>query len=104
MMRFRMSDQAQAQRRALNVPMWLVEALARPDARGAGPLLGGHVLAAVAAGLRDEARAYAGLFVVCDGRGTITSVARVTQRLAPRSERGTGEHQPRHAMTARRTG
>ena len=81
-LRFRVSDHAFLQQKTLQVPMCLLEAWVQPYLRGASALLSTRDLARFSAELRKIARPFLGLYVVADGRGTITHIAKMSHRLS----------------------
>ncbi|MBE9608715.1 hypothetical protein [Chitinilyticum piscinae] len=78
--RFRLSDSARAQRFALNVPFTILELLAQPRLTGASRLLDQDDLAVLSPLQREQARVWLGLYVVSDGKGTITGIYRMPHR------------------------
>ena len=80
--RFRLSDQAFLQQQTLQVPMQLLEQLVQPAWRGSAKLLSARELHRLPVPLRLMARRFLGLYVVADGQGFITQIAKMPHRIA----------------------
>lgn len=78
--RFRLSDNARAQRFALNVPFPVLELLAQPRLAGASRLFDNGDLASLSGIQREQARTWLGLYIVSDGKGTITGIYRMPHK------------------------
>lgn len=79
--RFRLSDQAFFQQQTLQVPMCLIEYLVQPAWQGSSMLLCARTIQKLPAELRLIARRFIGLYLVADGKGTVTQITCMKHRL-----------------------
>ncbi|WP_255989855.1 hypothetical protein [Chitinolyticbacter albus] len=92
-MRFKLTEAAQVQRTQSGVPFWVLEKLVQPGLAGSR-LLSARELRGFEPARQLQASKWLGLFVCCDGAGTVTSIGQMRHRLACAAQEPMQQQEP----------